>query len=157
MAASASALVVFSAVDGLRENGDLRQSDIQTKTPPIWRGVTRTPPRPPRLQYRTRLRFLCLSQSPRGLLNCCKIAIALIGRVLSVIADFVIASMARALQHIEPQQPPDKEYCNNCPCDMNDPVASCFRFAEIEHDGSVPRGLKQGLRSDCSTGTLRPR
>jgi hypothetical protein len=51
----------------------------------------------------------------------------------------------------------DKEYCNNCPCDMNDPVASCFRFAEIEHDGIVPRGLKQGLRSHWSTGTLRSR
>jgi len=46
---------------------------------------------------------------------------------------------AGALQHIEPQHPPDKEYCNNCPCDMNDPVASCFRFAEIEHDGIVAR------------------
>src|ERR1035437_5582234 len=30
--------------------------------------------------------------------------------------DFVLTSMAGALQHIEPQHPPDKEYCNNCPC-----------------------------------------
>jgi hypothetical protein len=44
-----------------------------------------------------------------------------------------------ALQHIEPQHPPDKEYCNNGSGDMNDPVANCFRFAEIEHDGIVAR------------------
>jgi hypothetical protein len=27
---------------------------------------------------------------------------------------------------------------------MNDPVAKCFRFAEIEHEGIVTRGIKQG-------------
>jgi hypothetical protein len=50
-----------------------------------------------------------------------------------------MTSMAGELQHIDPQHPPDKQYCNDCPSDMNDPVASCFRFAEIEHDGIVAR------------------
>src|ERR1700687_1492401 len=46
----------------------------------------------------------------------------------------------RALQHIESQHPPDKEYCHNRPRNMDDPVATCFRIAEIEHDGIVARG-----------------
>src|SRR6202521_5125632 len=46
----------------------------------------------------------------------------------------------RALQHIESQHPPDKEYCNDRPRNMDDPVATCFRIAEIEHDGIVARG-----------------
>jgi hypothetical protein len=46
----------------------------------------------------------------------------------------------RALQHIESQHPPDKEYCNNRPRNMDDPVATCFRIAEIERDGIVARG-----------------
>ena len=45
----------------------------------------------------------------------------------------------RALQHIDSQHPPDEEYCNNCPCDVNDPVACCLRFAEVEHDGILAR------------------
>jgi hypothetical protein len=44
------------------------------------------------------------------------------------------------LQHIESQHPPDKEYCDNCACEMNDPVASCFRTTEIEHGGIVAWG-----------------
>jgi hypothetical protein len=30
---------------------------------------------------------------------------------------------------------------------MNDPVAGCFRFAEIEHDGILARGSNEG--SEC--------
>jgi hypothetical protein len=48
-------------------------------------------------------------------------------------------SNGRALQHIESQYPPDKKYCNNCRRNMDDPVATCFRSAEIEHDGIVAR------------------
>src|ERR1017187_5694329 len=44
------------------------------------------------------------------------------------------------LQHIESQHPPDKEYCDNCACEMNDPVASCFRTTEIDHGGIVAWG-----------------
>jgi hypothetical protein len=41
------------------------------------------------------------------------------------------------LQHIELQHPPDEEYRNNRPCDMNDPVSQGLRFTEVEHDGIV--------------------
>jgi len=77
------------------------------------------------------------------LLNCRNIAIS--PRVRSLILPLI--SLSRAwrgeLQHIESQHPPDKKYCNNCPCDVNDPVANCFRFSEIEHDGIVARGAKR--------------
>jgi hypothetical protein len=61
---------------------------------------------------------------------------------MSGIARFVITSVAAALQHIEAQQPPDEEDGDDCACDVNDPVARCFRAAKIEHDGIVARGRK---------------
>jgi hypothetical protein len=48
------------------------------------------------------------------------------------------------LQHVEPQHPPDEEQRDDGTRDMNDPVANCFRLAEIEHGGIVARGLKRG-------------
>ena len=50
----------------------------------------------------------------------------------------------RGLQHIDPQHPPDEEDRDDCAGDMNDPVAKCFGFAEIEQGGIVARGIKQG-------------
>jgi hypothetical protein len=50
----------------------------------------------------------------------------------------------RGLEHVNPQHPPDKQYRDDRPSDMDDPVADRFRFAEIEHDGIVARALKQG-------------
>jgi hypothetical protein len=47
------------------------------------------------------------------------------------------------LQHVEPQHPPDEEQRDNGTRDMNDPVANCFRLAEIEHGGIVARGLNE--------------
>ena len=44
-------------------------------------------------------------------------------------------------QHVDLEHPPDKEHCDDCPCDMNYPVADCLRSAEVEHDGIVARGL----------------
>jgi len=46
---------------------------------------------------------------------------------------FSTGSGIRHLQCVHPQHPPDEEYRNDGPCDVNDPVASCFRFSEIEH------------------------
>jgi hypothetical protein len=40
-------------------------------------------------------------------------------------------------QYVHPKHPPDKEYRDDGPRDMNDPVASCFRFAKIEHAAMV--------------------
>jgi hypothetical protein len=40
-------------------------------------------------------------------------------------------------QYVHAKHPPDKEYRDDGPRDMNDPVASCFRFAEIEHAAMV--------------------
>src|ERR1035437_9906372 len=72
--------------------------------------------------------------------SCCKIPITL--RTRAPVYRLISLSRAwrRALQHIESQHPPDKEYCNNRPRNMDDPVATCFRIAEIEHDGIVARG-----------------
>src|SRR5580700_2623543 len=41
------------------------------------------------------------------------------------------------LQNVQPKHPPDKEYRDNRPCDVNDPVASCFRLPEVEHAAMV--------------------
>ncbi len=36
-------------------------------------------------------------------------------------------------QYVYPKHPPDKKYRDDGPRDVNDPVASGFRFPEIEH------------------------
>ncbi len=36
-------------------------------------------------------------------------------------------------QYVHSKHPPDEEYCDDGPCDVNYPVASCFRFSKIEH------------------------
>ena len=41
--------------------------------------------------------------------------------------------VSTALQYVHPKHPPDKEYCDDGSRDVNDPVASCFRFSKIEH------------------------
>jgi hypothetical protein len=40
-------------------------------------------------------------------------------------------------QYVHPQHPPQKEYRDDGPRDVNDPVASRFRFAKIEHAAMV--------------------
>jgi hypothetical protein len=40
-------------------------------------------------------------------------------------------------QYVHPQHPPDKEYRDDGPRDVNYPVAGCFRFSEIEHTAMV--------------------
>jgi hypothetical protein len=57
---------------------------------------------------------------------------------------WLLRAWRRALQHIDSEHPPDKEYRNNCPRNMDDPVATCFRTAKIEHDEIVARGSNQG-------------
>jgi len=46
-------------------------------------------------------------------------------------------------QYEHPKHPPDKEYRDNGTRDVNDPVASCFRFPKIEHAAMVA-GLHAG-------------
>jgi hypothetical protein len=36
-------------------------------------------------------------------------------------------------QYVYPKHPPDKEYRDDGPCNVNDPVARCFRFPKVEH------------------------
>jgi hypothetical protein len=61
---------------------------------------------------------------------------------------WLLRAWRRALQHIDSQHPPDKEYRNNCPRNMDDPVATCFRIAKIEHDEIVARGANKAPISD---------
>jgi hypothetical protein len=64
------------------------------------------------------------------------------------------------LKHIDTQHPPDKKYRDDCPRDMNDPVADCFWFAKIKHDGIVAWGLKPfgvSKRMQWHSGTTRNR
>ena len=46
-------------------------------------------------------------------------------------------------QYVHPKHPPDKEYREEGPRDVNYPVASCFRSPKIEHAAMVagPRGV----------------
>jgi hypothetical protein len=48
-------------------------------------------------------------------------------------------------QYVRSKHPPDKEYCDDGPCDVNYPVASCFRFAKIEHAAMVAGPAYQAL------------
>jgi hypothetical protein len=57
----------------------------------------------------------------------------------------------RGLQHVDPQHPPHKEYRDDCAGNVNNPVAKCFRFAEIEHEGIVARGIKQAAAFAASS------
>ena len=41
------------------------------------------------------------------------------------------------LQYIHSQHPPDKEYRDDGPDNMNYPVANCFRFSKTEHSAMV--------------------
>src|ERR1019366_10174057 len=75
-----------------------------------------------------------------GCRNCCNIAITLRTRAPVYRLIWLLRAWRRALQHIESQHPPNKEYRNNCPGNVDDPVATCFRIAEIELDGIVARG-----------------
>jgi hypothetical protein len=40
-------------------------------------------------------------------------------------------------QYVHPKHPPDKEYRDDDPRDVNYPVASCLRFPKIEHAAMV--------------------
>jgi len=50
----------------------------------------------------------------------------------------------RILQYVHPQHPPDKEYRNNGPEDVNDPVANGFRFPKIKHSAMVTGSVQSG-------------
>jgi hypothetical protein len=53
-------------------------------------------------------------------------------------------------QYVDPKHPPDKEYRDDRPRDVNYPVASCFRFSKIEHAAMVAakrRGVPKALLS----------
>jgi hypothetical protein len=58
-------------------------------------------------------------------------------------------------QYVHPKHPPDKEYCDDGPCDVNYPVASCFRLAKIEHAAMVAGPAHQALyRHPTSPGRI---
>jgi len=62
-------------------------------------------------------------------------------------------------QYVHPKHPPDKEYHDDGPRDVNYPVASCFRFPKIDHAAMVAGragGLISRLRSlPCSANSQR--
>jgi hypothetical protein len=53
------------------------------------------------------------------------------------VGDFAVALIETApevhSQYVHPKHPPDKEYGDNGPREVNYPVARRFRLAEIEH------------------------
>jgi hypothetical protein len=68
--------------------------------------------------------------------SCWNIALALATgseckRLLATVSDIMHS------QYVHPQHPPDNEYRDDGPRDVNDPVASCSRFSEIEHAAMV--------------------
>ena len=50
-------------------------------------------------------------------------------------------------QYVHPKHPPDKEYHDDGPRDVNYPVASCFRSPEIEHGAMVAGPRERGVIS----------
>lgn len=65
--------------------------------------------------------------------------------------------MAR-LENVNAQHPPDKEYCDDSPRDMDDPVANRFRGAEVEHAAMVagnPRLVEMARMQLVVCGTRR--
>jgi hypothetical protein len=58
-------------------------------------------------------------------------------------------------QYVHPKHPPDKEYRDDGPRDVNYPVARCFRFPKIEHAAMVAGPCADGLTSPLHslTGT----
>jgi hypothetical protein len=55
-------------------------------------------------------------------------------------------SDTRDSEYVHPQHPPDEEYRNDASHDVNNPVASCFRFSEVEHAAMVAGLERCGLR-----------
>jgi hypothetical protein len=51
-------------------------------------------------------------------------------------------------QYVHPKHPPDKEYCDDSPRDVDYPIASCFGFPKVEHAAMVagPRELAVDFR-----------
>ena len=43
-------------------------------------------------------------------------------------------------QYVYSKHPPDEEYRDDSPCDVNYPIASCFRFPKVEHAAMVAGG-----------------
>jgi hypothetical protein len=54
-------------------------------------------------------------------------------------------------QHVHPKQPPDKEYRDDGPRDVNYPVARCFRFPKIEHTAMVAGPAQVAKNHDSPT------
>jgi hypothetical protein len=61
-------------------------------------------------------------------------------------------------QYVHPQHPPDKEYRDDGPRDVNYPVAGCFRFSEIEHTAMVagPAQVTVDEKSPSQSCNTRP-
>jgi hypothetical protein len=53
------------------------------------------------------------------------------------------------LQYVHPKHPPDKEYRDDGPRDVNDPVGGCFRFPKIEHAAIVAGPAPAYLRDSA--------
>ena len=64
-------------------------------------------------------------------------------------------------QYVHPKHPPDQEYCDHGPRDVNDPVANCFRLPKVEHwamvagIASLPRSRSKTHRSKTGRTTRR--
>jgi hypothetical protein len=53
-------------------------------------------------------------------------------------------------QDVHPKHPPDKEYCDDGPRDVNYPVASRFRVPKIEHAAMVAGPTQVALYPDST-------
>jgi len=58
-------------------------------------------------------------------------------------------------QHEQPNHPPNKEYRDDGPRDVNYPVACCFRFSKIEHAAMVA-GARQTFFLEKRAPTTPP-
>jgi hypothetical protein len=52
-------------------------------------------------------------------------------------------------QDVHSKHPPDEEYRDDSPRDVNDPVANCFRLAKIEH-----AAMLAGARRDIAISLM---
>ena len=59
-------------------------------------------------------------------------------------------------QYVHPKHPPDKEYRDDGPRDVNYPVASCFRLPKIEHAIMVAGPRAGACYTDLVVDVLYP-
>jgi hypothetical protein len=63
--------------------------------------------------------------------------------------------LERHSQYVHPKHPPDKQNRDECPRDVNDPIASGFGFPKTEHAAMVAGPAQVALHPEYAQNRLR--